>query len=73
MKRIGLAGLVILVACQVSRPGPASRPLMDPDLATKLCTNPSAVSVFGAECLMRDQSPPARLLPRLLPPLGIVK
>jgi hypothetical protein len=35
---------------------------MEPELAAKLCTAPAAVSVFGADCVLRDQSPPARLL-----------
>jgi len=66
MKWIGL--LVLALACQTSRAPErhlspvASRPLMDSALAAKLCTNPSAVSVLGADCVLRDQSPPPRLL-----------
>jgi hypothetical protein len=63
MKSIGLVCLAMLGACQVPQPAPVRRPLMDSALAAKLCTNPGAVSVLGADCEMRDQSPPARLLP----------
>jgi hypothetical protein len=63
MKAIPVAFLVIMAACQVSKPAPARRPLMDSAIAAKLCTNPGAVSVLGADCVMRDQSPPPRLLP----------
>jgi hypothetical protein len=65
MKWIGAVLLALLAGCQARHPAPAppSRPLMEADLAAKLCTNPGAVSVFGAECVLRDQSPPVRLLP----------
>jgi hypothetical protein len=63
MKCIGLLCLAMVAACQTPQPASASRPLMDSALAAKICTNPGAVSVLGADCLMRDQSPPARLLP----------
>jgi hypothetical protein len=72
MKRIGLACLAVLAACQAPQPAPQApqparevRPLMNAELAAKICTAPKAVSVFGAECVLRDQSPPARLLPPL--------
>lgn len=63
MKSIALLCLAIVAACQAPQRAPAPRPLMDSALAAKICTNPGAVSVLGADCVMRDQSPPRRLLP----------
>lgn len=62
-KWIGLACLAALAACQAPQSAPQAPPLMEPELAAKICTAPTAVSVFGADCALRDQSPPARLLP----------
>jgi hypothetical protein len=70
MKWIGLGSFAMLAGCQTAHPAPANRPLMEPSLAAKLCTNPDAVSVFGADCVMRDQSPPP---PTRLPPPGFPK
>ncbi len=63
MKWIGLAGLVVLAACHVPATTRPSRPFMDPNLAAEFCHNPGFVSVLGGECVLRDQSPPVRLLP----------
>jgi hypothetical protein len=68
MKLIGLLTLAVAAACQTSRapeshPSPiASQPRMDSALAARLCTRPAAVTVFGADCMLRYQSPPRRLL-----------
>lgn len=63
MKVIPLIGGAVLLGCQSPQPAP-SRPLMDSAMAEKLCANPSAVRTLGAECVLRDQSPPPPAQPR---------
>jgi hypothetical protein len=64
MKLVGLVAVVAIAACRTAATVP-SRPPMDSAMAAKLCSNPGAVTQLGAECVLRDQSPP---IPVLEPP-----
>jgi len=61
MKLVGLVVLLLVSGCRTSTPAP-SRPPMDSAMAARLCSNPGAVTQLGAECVLRDQSPPIRVL-----------
>ena len=59
MKLLVIAAVLVIAGCRTSSPVP-SRPPMDSAMAAKLCSNPEAVTQLGAECVLRDQSPPIR-------------
>ena len=80
------AATVLIMACNPSgarAPAPAASPdplsdtghvlrLAPMDSATieRLCAKPDSVRAGKAECVLKDQSPPARPLPPRTPPPG---
>ena len=68
--------VLLLGAAMACAPAPSpstttpvgARPQLDSATIERLCVRPDWVRAGWAECVLKDQSPPPRLIPRPLPP-----
>lgn len=73
-------GLLAVIACGPRQPSPSASSAatsdtgglrlipMDSATAERLCVKPDLVRAGLADCVLKDQSPPVRPIPRPLPP-----